>query len=130
VGTSAHWLRSVFVASVGAAIVAGALAGCGKLYWTKPGSTIEDFERDSTACARQTSANPTAATHGAVDMQAYRACLTAEGYVQRHATAGRLSRVRVESPVSRPAGFAPWDAVSPSRRESSLATPKPCGANI
>lgn len=66
--------------------VLGAAAGCGKFYWTKPGGTIEAFEQDSTACGRETSANPAAAGHGAVVMEAYRACLTARGGTrQQHA---------------------------------------------
>jgi hypothetical protein len=69
------------------AMLAGGAAGCGKFYWTKPHSTVEEFERDSEACARQTSENPTAAANGVVDMKAYRACLTTRGYVRRqHAT--------------------------------------------
>jgi hypothetical protein len=68
-------------------LIAGALVGCGKFYWTKPGSTIDEFERDSAACALQTSPNPTAAAQGVVSMKAYRACLTARGYVrQQHVT--------------------------------------------
>jgi hypothetical protein len=63
-------------------VVAAGLAGCGKFYWTKPGSTLEDFERDSTECARATSVNPTAAAVGNVNMKAYRACLAQRGYVR------------------------------------------------
>jgi hypothetical protein len=63
-------------------IVAAGLAGCGKYYWTKPGSTIDEFERDSADCARATSINPTAAAVGNVNMKAYRACLTQRGYVR------------------------------------------------
>jgi len=70
-------------AAVVLALLGTELAGCGKFYWTKPGSTIESFERDSAACALETSANPTAASVGAVEMKAYRACLTARGYVRQ-----------------------------------------------
>jgi hypothetical protein len=75
------------VGSAALLAVLGAAAGCGKFYWTKPGGTIEAFEQDSTACARETSANPTAAAHGAVVMEAYRACLRARGWTrQQHAS--------------------------------------------
>jgi len=68
-------------------VTASTLAGCGKFYWTKPGSTIDQFERDSADCARATSVNPTAAAVGDVDIKAYRACLTQRGYVrQQHPT--------------------------------------------
>ncbi len=61
-------------------VAAGGLAGCGKFYWTRPGGTLEDFERDNTACARESSPNPTAAAHGDLNYPAYRACLAAHGW--------------------------------------------------
>ena len=76
-------MNSAMRATVVFALLATGLAGCGKFYWTKPGGTIESFERDSAACALETSANPTAASVGAVAMEAYRACLTARGYVRQ-----------------------------------------------
>jgi hypothetical protein len=57
-------------------------AGCGKFYWTRPGGTLEDFQRDNSACARQTSVNPTAASHGDVNHPAYRVCLAARGWTR------------------------------------------------
>lgn len=69
--------------SVITVLVAGGLVGCGKYYWTRPGGTYEQFDRDSTACARDTSPNPTAASHGAVVAEAYRACLTARGWTRQ-----------------------------------------------
>lgn len=82
-------IAGVVIRAVGPAmlvILFTVLAGCGKFYWTKPGGTIEAFEQDSTACARETSPNPTAASHGAVAMKDYRACLTARGWTrQQHA---------------------------------------------
>ncbi len=89
--TLVPWAAARLARAVRAGVIvtmfAGSAAGCGKFYWTKPGSTVGEFERDSDACARQTSENPTAAANGAVDMKAYRACLTARGYIRRqHAT--------------------------------------------
>jgi hypothetical protein len=69
-------------------LAVGALAGCGKFYWTKPGGSLEAFDRDNVACARSASPNPTAASHGDLDFDAYRACLTARGW----------TRVQHESP--------------------------------
>ena len=59
---------------------AGALAGCGKFYWTKPGGTLEEFDRDNVACAREASPNATAASHGDVNFPAYRECLKRRGW--------------------------------------------------
>ena len=69
-------------------VAVGGLAGCGKFYWTKPGGTLAQFERDNVACAREASPNPTAASHGDVRFPEYRACLTARGW----------TRVQHESP--------------------------------
>jgi hypothetical protein len=40
---------------------------------------LEDLERDNTACAHESSANPTAASHGDLNYPAYRACLAGRG---------------------------------------------------
>ena len=78
-------------------VVVGGLAGCGKFYWTRSSGTLEEFERDNAACARETSPNPTAASQGAVDFPAYRACLTARGW----------TRVQHESPP--PDAYRGWE---------------------
>ena len=66
----------------GAALIAmlalPVLAGCAKFYWVKPGSTAEQFARDSTECEQQATVSPAAAT--SVEQSAYRQCLTAKGY--------------------------------------------------
>jgi hypothetical protein len=51
------------------------VAGCGKFYWTRPGGTLEDFERES-------SPNATAAAHGDLDYRRYRECLAARGWAR------------------------------------------------
>jgi hypothetical protein len=58
------------------------LTGCARYYWSKPGGLIEEFDRDHRACARQTSANPTEAAHGMVNMSLYRACLETRQWVR------------------------------------------------
>lgn len=78
-------MRRRLAAAARLAVLVG-LAGCGTFYWVKAGGTIEDFERDNTACARQASTDPTAASHGMVDTNAYRACLLGRGWArQQHA---------------------------------------------
>jgi hypothetical protein len=71
------------LAWVAAAALAVALAGCGRYYWSKPGATVEQFDRDNTECARETSANPTEAAHGMVNEKLYRACLEARNWVRK-----------------------------------------------
>lgn len=69
--------RSGARSACGAAAVALALvaAGCSRYYWSKPGSTADQFARDSQECARE------ATTVLGIGMQqGYRDCLTARGY--------------------------------------------------
>jgi hypothetical protein len=68
---------------VAAAVLAVSLAGCARYYWSKPGATLEQFDRDNTECARATSANPTDAAHGIVNEKLYRACLEARQWVRK-----------------------------------------------
>jgi hypothetical protein len=56
------------------------LGGCGKYYWSKPGSTRDQFDADSRACAKEATVSPAAAP--SIEQSAYRACLTARGYVR------------------------------------------------
>jgi hypothetical protein len=62
------------------AIVIG-VGGCGKFYWGKPGSTSEQFDRDSRQCAED--AARTSADR--FDL-GYRKCLTERGYVREQKT--------------------------------------------
>lgn len=71
------------LASVTAAALAVALAGCARYYWSKPGALAEQFDRDNTECAREASANPTEAAHGMVNTNLYRACLEARKWVRK-----------------------------------------------
>jgi hypothetical protein len=63
-----------------AMIVLLALVGCGKYYWSKPGSTRDQFDADSRECAKQATISPAAAP--SIEQSAYRSCLTARGYVR------------------------------------------------
>ena len=71
------------LAWVVAAVLAVAMAGCARYYWSKSGATTEQFDRDNTECAREASANPTEAAHGMVNEKLYRACLKARKLVQQ-----------------------------------------------
>jgi hypothetical protein len=57
-----------------------ALGGCGKYYWSKPGSTRDQFDADSRECAKQATASPAAAP--SIEQEVYRSCLSARGYVR------------------------------------------------
>lgn len=65
-----------------AAALAVSLPGCSRYYWSRLGSTVEQFDQDSRECALRTSANPTEASHGIVNDKAYRACLEARQWVR------------------------------------------------
>ena len=54
-----------------------AVAGCGRHYWSKPGATLDDFNRDGAACAK--AASP---AYGIVVEDNYRACLRDKGWVR------------------------------------------------
>ena len=61
-----------------ALLIASAVGGCAKFYWVKPGSTAEEFARDSKACETEATSSPAAAT--SVEQSSYRGCLRAKGY--------------------------------------------------
>ena len=63
-----------------AMIGAFALGGCGKYYWSKPGSTRDQFDADSRECAKQATVSPAAAP--SIEQTTYRSCLAARGYVR------------------------------------------------
>ncbi len=73
--------RAVRLGMLVAMLLVG-LIGCARYYWSKPGSTAEEFARDSSECAREASPTPAAAAAGVVIDQLYRACLSARGYVR------------------------------------------------
>ncbi|MGH7392838.1 MAG: hypothetical protein ACREM3_25800 [Candidatus Rokuibacteriota bacterium] len=63
------------------ALVAGAWTGC-KHYWGKPGATAEQFNRDSTACAREASPTPATAAYGVGSERIYKACMRTHGWAR------------------------------------------------
>lgn len=56
------------------------LSGCTRYYWSKPGSTPEQFSDDSRTCARQASSSEAMRQQGIVSDEMYRACLASRGY--------------------------------------------------
>jgi hypothetical protein len=70
----------VLVALV-AMIGAFTLGGCAKFYWTKPGSTAEQFNADSAVCIKEATVVPAAASD--IEQQTYRECLEKRGYVRQ-----------------------------------------------
>jgi 8-oxo-dGTP pyrophosphatase MutT (NUDIX family) len=53
------------------------LGGCGLHYWSRPGGTADDFNRDSAACAKEASPQ-----YGILIQDTYRACLRARGWTR------------------------------------------------
>ena len=65
-----------------AGVLLGGLSGCARYYWSKPGSTVEQFNKDGQECAREASPTLAAQQQGIVVDTLYRACLTARGYTR------------------------------------------------
>ena len=72
--------RRVQLLALVALLGAFALGGCGKYYWSKPGSTRDQFDADSRECAQQATASPAAAP--SIEQEVYHSCLSARGYVR------------------------------------------------
>ena len=73
-------IRRVQLLALVTLLGAFALGGCGKYYWSKPGSTRDQFDADSRDCAKQATASPAAAP--SIEQEVYRSCLSARGYVR------------------------------------------------
>jgi hypothetical protein len=58
-------------------VLIAAMSGCGRHYWSRPGGSLDDFNRDSAACAKE--ASP---AYGIVIEDTYRRCLTSRGWVR------------------------------------------------
>ena len=75
-------MRHVFFRSALLLLLLGAVAGCTRYYWAKPGATPEQFTADSQGCVHQAATTlPAGAAVEAVE-QFYRACLQSRGYVR------------------------------------------------
>jgi hypothetical protein len=80
--------RRIVLVGLGLTAAVVAAAGCGRHYWSRPGATLDDFNRDSAACAQ--AASP---TYGILVEDNYRACLRGKGW----------SRAQQQEPV--PSGW-------------------------
>ena len=60
-----------------AVVLLAALSGCGRHFWNKPGAALEEFNRDSAACAKDASPQ-----YGILLDDVYRACLRARGWTR------------------------------------------------
>jgi hypothetical protein len=81
------------VSTVGASLVVLSLSGCTAFYWSKAGSTPEQFAKDNQECAKEAAPTPAAVGYGVMVQDVYRGCLKQRGY----------ARTKEYQPV--PAGF-------------------------
>ena len=63
-----------------AVLAALASSGCTAFYWSKPGSTPEQFTMDSQDCAKQAAPSSAAMNQGVMIQEVYRGCLKQRGY--------------------------------------------------
>ena len=61
-----------------AILVATGVAGCTEKRWTKPGATVEDFNRDSHECGQE--AQRGVFVQAPVKTRTYRSCMFNRGY--------------------------------------------------
>jgi len=60
-----------------AVLLVGFITGCGRYYWSRPGGTFEQFDRDHLQCTKD-SMGP----DGILDRSLYRNCLTGRGWMR------------------------------------------------
>jgi len=80
--TSGSHGRRALVPVAGAMLIALALSGCTAFYWSRAGSTPEQFAMDNQDCAKQAQPSPQAVNQGVMVQDVYRGCLTQRGYVR------------------------------------------------
>jgi len=56
------------------------VAACSEKHWTKPGATVEDFNRDNHACALEAQRGVFSYQATPVNKRTYRTCMRARGY--------------------------------------------------
>ncbi len=75
-------------------LLAGALTGCSRFYWSKAGASAEQFTQDNQACVQKT---VTTLPRGGASVDAardyYRACLNSRGYAARQAVRAAAARL-------------------------------------
>lgn len=76
-------MKKVLLSPVLLLLLAGALTGCSRYYWSKAGASSEQFMQDSQACVQQTAATlPAGSASVDAAREYYRACLNSRGYVR------------------------------------------------
>jgi len=65
-------------------------AGCGNLYWQRPGGPVQDFERDSLPCVEE--GRPVKYGVGAEDL--YHGCMKSRGWQRVQAQAPDVNQFR------------------------------------
>ena len=79
--TSGTRSRRAIVSTIGAALVV-LLSGCTAFYWSKPGSTPEQFTTDNQECMKEAAPTPATVGYGVMIQDVYRGCLKQRGYVR------------------------------------------------
>ena len=74
--------RRAMLGLTSAAVIIALTGGCTAFYWSKPGSTPEQFTRDSQECAKEAALTPSSSRYGVVVQDVYRGCLQTRGYVR------------------------------------------------
>lgn len=80
--TSGSGVHRVLAPVAGGTLIVLALSGCTAFYWSKPGSTPEQFAMDNQDCAKQAQPSPQVANQGTMVQDVYRGCLKQRGYVR------------------------------------------------
>ena len=71
-------------------VLVSVFAGCGNLYWQRPGGPVQDFERDSLPCVEE--GRPVKYGVGAEDL--YHGCMKSRGWQRVQAQAPDVNQFR------------------------------------
>ena len=71
--------RRAILGMASAAVLVALLGGCTAFYWSRPGTTPEQFISDSQECAKEAAPTP---TYDVMIQDVYRGCLKKRGYVR------------------------------------------------
>jgi len=71
--------RRAILEMASAAVLVTLLGGCTAFYWSRPGTTPEQFISDSQECAKEAAPTP---TYDVMIQDVYRGCLKKRGYVR------------------------------------------------
>jgi hypothetical protein len=71
--------RRAILGMASAVVLVTLLGGCTAFYWSRPGTTPEQFISDSQECAKEAAPTP---TYDVMIQDVYRGCLKKRGYVR------------------------------------------------